>query len=126
MGLLWSQIVRLQIAHSKNLGPQVQLMFLRQIPDSAQVVDYALDGNIEGLKDLFKRGLASPRDVSVTRGYSVLRVGLFNTPMTSSILTWFSGLCMGSNGKPPSILSTQEQIQIIGSSCSSSIESTGF
>jgi len=32
---------------------------------------------MEGLKDLFKRGLASPRDVSTTRGYSVLRWAMY-------------------------------------------------
>lgn len=37
------------------------------------LVNFALNGNIDGLKDLFKKGLASPQDVSTTRGYSVLR-----------------------------------------------------
>ena len=43
-------------------------------PDSASFVTLALEGDIEGLKDLFARGLASPRDVSATRGYPILRV----------------------------------------------------
>ena len=47
---------------------------LRRVPDSAACVNFALTGNIDGLKDLFKRGLASPKDVSSTRGYSILRV----------------------------------------------------
>ncbi|KAH8744947.1 ankyrin repeat-containing protein-like protein [Hyaloscypha finlandica] len=50
---------------------------LRRVPDSAQCVSYALEGNIEGLKILFKHGLASPRDVSSTRGYSILRWALY-------------------------------------------------
>lgn len=33
-----------------------------------------MHGNIEGLKDLFGRGLASPWDVSSTRGYTLSRV----------------------------------------------------
>ncbi|KAJ5951075.1 uncharacterized protein N7479_009488 [Penicillium vulpinum] len=37
----------------------------------------ALNGNIDGLKYLFSKGLASPRDVSTTRGYSVLRWALY-------------------------------------------------
>lgn len=76
LGFFWSQIVRLQVGYQPNIGPQLQLSTLRRIPDSAQCVNFALNGNIEGLKDLFKRGLASPRDVSSTRGYSILRVGL--------------------------------------------------
>jgi hypothetical protein len=52
----------------------MQLNFLRKVPDSAPCIDFALFRNIDGLKDLFARGLALPRDVSSTRGYSVLRV----------------------------------------------------
>ena len=76
LGFFWSQIIRLHVCYQANIGPQMQLSTLRRIPDSAQCVNFALNGNIEGLKDLFKRGLASPRDVSSTRGYSILRVGL--------------------------------------------------
>lgn len=74
LGIFWSQIVRLQVGYQSHLGPQVSLSMLRRIPDSAPCVNFALTGNIDGLKDLFKRGLASPKDVSSTRGYSVLRV----------------------------------------------------
>lgn len=74
LGLFWSQIVRLQVGYQSHLGPQVSLSMLRRVPDSAPCVNFALTGNIDGLKDLFKRGLASPKDVSSTRGYSVLRV----------------------------------------------------
>ena len=74
LGFCWSQIVRLQLAYECNVGPSLQLSTLRRVSDSAQCVSYALDGNIEGLKNLFSAGLASPRDVSSTRGYSLLRV----------------------------------------------------
>jgi hypothetical protein len=74
LGFFWSQILRLQMGYQPNVGPQLQLSTLRRVPDSAPCVNFALNGNIEGLKDLFKRGLASPRDVSSTRGYSILRV----------------------------------------------------
>jgi hypothetical protein len=76
LGFCWAQIIRLQLAYQPNIGPQISLSTLRRVPDSAQCVSYALEGNIEGLKILFKHGLASPRDVSSTRGYSILRVGL--------------------------------------------------
>ena len=74
LGFCWSQIVRLQLGYQPNVGPQMSLSTLRRVPDSAPCVTFALNGDIEGLKDLFARGLASPRDVSTTRGYSILRV----------------------------------------------------
>ncbi|KAL8806006.1 MAG: hypothetical protein Q9200_005212 [Gallowayella weberi] len=75
LGFMWSQIVRLRLTYESNLGPRFEMSTLRRVPDSAQCVTFALNGDIDGLKDLFRRGLASPRDVSTTRGYSVLRVG---------------------------------------------------
>ena len=52
----------------------MSLSTLRRVPDSAPCVTFALNGDIEGLKELFARGLVSPRDVSTTLGYSILRV----------------------------------------------------
>ena len=85
LAFCWSTIVQLQIAYQPNSGPQIALNTLRRVPDSAQCVSYALEGNIEGLKGLFKRGLACPRDVSSTRGYSILRVGLTTTFAPSDV-----------------------------------------
>ena len=75
LGFFWSQILSVQADYSQNFGPQFQLKTLRRVPDTAPCVNFALEGNIEALKDLFVRGLASPQDVSSTRGYSLLRVG---------------------------------------------------
>ena len=72
-----STIVRMQFGYQPNLGTMFQLDTLRRVPDSAQCVNFALNGNIDGLKFLFSNGLASPRDVSTTRGYSVLRWALY-------------------------------------------------
>ena len=47
------------------------------MPDNAQCVNFALNGNIEGLKYLFGNGLASPRDVSPARAYTLLRWALY-------------------------------------------------
>lgn len=73
----WSSIVRVDISYYHNLGPSLQLRTLRRVPDTAQCINYALDGNIDGLKFLFRQGLASPRDISPTRGYSLLRWALY-------------------------------------------------
>lgn len=77
LGFCWSQIIRLQLAYQTNIGPSFQLSTLRRVPDSAQSVSFALNGNIDGLKKLLTQGLASPRDVSSTRGYSLLRWALY-------------------------------------------------
>ncbi|KAL8816264.1 MAG: hypothetical protein Q9223_004697 [Gallowayella weberi] len=77
LGFMWSQIVRLRLTYESNLGPRFEMSTLRRVPDSAQCVTFALNGDIDGLKDLFRRGLASPRDVSTTRGYSVLRWAMY-------------------------------------------------
>lgn len=76
LGFVWSKIIRFQLTYQPHVGPHLELSTLRRVPDSAQCVNFALSGNIDGLKELFKRGLASPRDVSTTRGYSVMRVSL--------------------------------------------------
>ncbi|KAK0701881.1 ankyrin repeat-containing protein-like protein [Lasiosphaeria miniovina] len=77
LGICWSQIVRFSLAYETNVGPSLQLNTLRRVPDSSQCVSFALEGNIDGLKSLFNRGLASSRDVSSTRGYTLLRWALY-------------------------------------------------
>lgn len=76
-GIFSSTIVRMQVGYQPNIGTMLQLHTLRRVPDTAQCVNFALNGDIEGLKYLFNHGLASPRDVSSTRGYSVLRWALY-------------------------------------------------
>ncbi|KAJ8126735.1 hypothetical protein O1611_g6903 [Lasiodiplodia mahajangana] len=84
MGLFWSMIVQFNLSYQTNVGPQFELKTLRRVPDTAACINYAIKGNIEGLKELFRRGAASPHDVSDTRGYSLLRVsGINGTPTTS-------------------------------------------
>ncbi|KAK4676003.1 hypothetical protein QC764_0083980 [Podospora pseudoanserina] len=74
---LWSTIIRLQVVTSLNGGPSLHLDSLRRIPDSSQAVDFAQKGNTRGLQYLFNNGLASPRDVSTSRGYTLLRWALY-------------------------------------------------
>ncbi|RHZ48189.1 ankyrin repeat domain-containing protein [Aspergillus thermomutatus] len=77
LGSLSSAILRLQVGYQPNIGTLLHLDTLRRVPDTAQCVSFALSGDIEGLKHLFVSGLASPRDISSTRGYSVLRWALY-------------------------------------------------
>ncbi|KAI0189230.1 ankyrin [Astrocystis sublimbata] len=55
----------------------MQLATQWRVPDTAQSITFALKGNIDGLKDLFSRGLASPWDMSDSRGFSLIRWALY-------------------------------------------------
>lgn len=48
----------------------------RKVSDTAQSIAFAIEGNVDGLQCLFSLGLASARDESYSRGFSLLRVGL--------------------------------------------------
>lgn len=72
-----STILKIQAGYQASTGTLFQLQTLRSVPDGAACVNFALSGNINGLKHLFANGLASPRDVSVTRGYTLLRWALY-------------------------------------------------
>ncbi|KAK3935168.1 ankyrin repeat-containing domain protein [Diplogelasinospora grovesii] len=74
---IWPTIVRIQLALSINGGPSLHLETLRRVPDASQCVGFAQNGNIRGLQHLFRHGLASPRDVSSGRGYTLLRWALY-------------------------------------------------
>ena len=100
-GVFWSQIISLKVAYQPNTGPQMALSTLRQVSDSATCINFAVSGNIEGLKELFRRGVASPRDVSSTRGYSLMRVSQSLDTSFSAYVneskSALSGLCMPSS-----------------------------
>jgi len=76
LGVFWSQILSFHVSYQANLGPSFQLRTLRRVPDSAPAVSFAMSGNVPGLRELFRRGAASPQDVSDTRGYSLIRVSV--------------------------------------------------
>ncbi|KAL3456695.1 ankyrin repeat-containing domain protein [Aspergillus heterothallicus] len=77
LGFCWSKIVQLQLSYRPNIGLQFNLSTLSSVSDTAPCVEYALHGDIEGLKSLFQRGRASPLYVSVTRGYTLVRWALY-------------------------------------------------
>ncbi|KAK4207285.1 ankyrin repeat-containing domain protein [Rhypophila decipiens] len=72
-----STIVRVQVGVALGGGPSLYMETLRRVPDASQCVSFAQTGNIAGLKYLFRNGLASPRDVSSSRGYTLLRWALY-------------------------------------------------
>ncbi len=75
---LWSRMMRVELSYHHVNGPSVQLDMLRIIPDDAQCINFAISGNINGLQHLFNSGQASARDISTTRGYSLLRWALYS------------------------------------------------
>ena len=77
VGFYWPWILRLTFAYKINMGPSLQLDTLRHVLDTAACVIFAFTGNIQALKGLFRRGLASLRDVSLKRGYSLLKWALY-------------------------------------------------
>lgn len=60
-------------------GTQFQLSTTRRIPDDSQSISFAMQGNIDGLKHLFSQGLLGSRDVSESRGFTLMRVSLLLT-----------------------------------------------
>jgi hypothetical protein len=82
----WFMAMNLKISmeYSPNTGPEMQLTTTRRVPDTAQAITYVMTGDIEGLKYLFRNGLASVRDVSDSRGFSLMRVS--SVYQTSTVL----------------------------------------
>ena len=71
-----NQVLRMRANYMSDIGPSLQLQIYQRVPDSSPAIEFAMNGNINRLKDLFRRGVASPSDVSNTRGYSLLRWAL--------------------------------------------------
>ncbi|KZL85454.1 ankyrin repeat containing protein, partial [Colletotrichum incanum] len=63
--------------HASSFRLQRPLAVQYTVPDTAQSITFAIEGNIAGLEYLFNQGLASPRDVSISRGYSLIRWALY-------------------------------------------------
>lgn len=57
-------------------GPQVSLHMPRVVDDNSAIFTFAVQGNLSGLKKLFKDGLASPYDVAARNGRTALHVGI--------------------------------------------------
>lgn len=76
--IFWSKIIQLQVKYQAATGPSLQLRTYRHVADSAPAINYTIKGNIDALKALFAQGLASPTDISDTRGYSLLRWAIYS------------------------------------------------
>lgn len=74
---LLSTNAKLHFKYVPNAGPEYQLSAIRRVADDSQSITLAMQGDIEGLKHLFAKGLAGPRDVSSSRGYTLVRWALY-------------------------------------------------
>jgi len=61
---------------SKTSGPEIVLRMPKVRPANADVFYFACTGNIDGMRSLFKSGLASPHDVEYGTGLSALHASL--------------------------------------------------
>ncbi|KAI9746981.1 MAG: hypothetical protein M1835_002281 [Candelina submexicana] len=59
-------------------GPEISLRYPKIISVDATIIDYARRGNVDGMKRLFSKGLASLHDVSSLNGYTVLHYAASN------------------------------------------------
>ncbi|KIW88525.1 uncharacterized protein Z519_11094 [Cladophialophora bantiana CBS 173.52] len=58
-------------------GMPIQLSTTRRIPDDSPSINFAMKGNVDGLRFLFSQKLAHPKDVSQSRGYTLMRWALY-------------------------------------------------
>ena len=66
-------------------GPQVSLHVPRVVEDNAKIFQFAVQGNLSGMKDIFRDGLASPYDVAASNGRTALHVSVQILSVESSI-----------------------------------------
>lgn len=72
-----SMNLKLCFTYLPRIGPEFLLSTTTRVSDDALSITFAMEGNIDGLKQLFTSGLAGPRDVSDSRGYTLMRWALY-------------------------------------------------
>jgi hypothetical protein len=66
--------IKLDFSYLTAAGPQIHLTTTRRVPDNSPAIACVMQSDIDGLKHLFSKGLAHPRDVSDSRGFTLMRV----------------------------------------------------
>lgn len=75
---LLSRIVNFGMSYSYMNGPKMTLSVPRLVPANSDLFAYAVQGDINGIQDLFSRGLASPYDTASNNGRTALHVRICN------------------------------------------------
>jgi hypothetical protein len=69
-----ARILRLSLGLYPGEGPVGSLRVNRVVEDEAEIMDFVKSGNLEGVKSLFQRRLASPNDVNFSCDVPILNV----------------------------------------------------
>jgi hypothetical protein len=83
---LLAQIVCLTVSMQPHIGINMSLRAFRVIPDDADVMRFAKAGDLEGVRSMIRRGLASPLDVNASWGVPVLSVSTYQPPAHTQTL----------------------------------------
>jgi len=77
-----ARILRLSLGIYPGEGPVASLRVNRVVADDAEIMDFVKAGNLEGVKSLFQRRLASPNDVNFSCDVPILNVSIptWNNP----------------------------------------------
>ena len=75
-----SRVIQFVAQLSYMKGPELFLRVPRVVPDNAPALFYAVQGDIDGIKSLFSKGLASPYDVALTNGRTAFHVCIRSLP----------------------------------------------
>ncbi|KIW01308.1 uncharacterized protein PV09_07344 [Verruconis gallopava] len=73
---LVSKVVSFMMTVTPLSGPVASLKVSRTVPGSADIFTFAKVGDVEGMKRLFQRGLASPHDVHFESGVTPLHIAI--------------------------------------------------
>ena len=68
------RVVNLAVSFTQMTGPQIALSIPRVVPSDSKIFQYAVQGDLAGIQDLFAQGLASPYDVGAVNGRTALHV----------------------------------------------------
>jgi hypothetical protein len=71
---LLARMIHFVMSFTYMNGPQVSLKMPRVVAGSSDIFSFAVQGNFDGIKSLFSRGLASPYDVAAPNGRTALHV----------------------------------------------------
>ena len=82
---LFGRLISSVILSNRLDGPQLSLAMPRVVSYDSEIFFYARSGNIEGIMNLFEKGLAAPSDVNHTWGYSALHVSWECSQFLSSL-----------------------------------------
>ena len=71
---LLSHALSLSVTYGGTTGPELLLKIPKARPGNSEIFYFACTGNVEGMRALFRNGLASPDDIEFGSGLTALHV----------------------------------------------------